>query len=38
MGVMRGSLVTLKTGPFISFIAASSCLSCSALVTMVRNL
>ena len=35
---MRGSLVTLKTGPLISFMAASSCWNCSALVTMVRNL
>ena len=35
---MRGSLATLKTGPLISFIAASSCLRCSALVPIERNL
>ena len=37
MGVTRGSLVTLNTGPLISLSLASSCLSCSALVTIVRN-
>ena len=36
--VTRGSLVTLKTGPSISLSTASSCLSCSALVTIERNL
>ena len=38
IGVMRGSLVTLKTGPAISFKVASSCLRCSASLAMERNL
>ena len=38
IGVMRGSLATLNTGPLISFMAANSCLRCSALVPIERNL
>ena len=38
IGVILGSLDTLKTGPVISFIASSSCLRCSALVFIERNL
>ncbi len=37
-GVMRGSFLILKTGPFISFIPASSALRSSASMHIERNL
>ena len=37
-GVMRGSRLSLNTGPVISFMASNSALNWSALLIMVRNL